>query len=649
MGKRTTKLRLYDNFKGFQKTGRDRTQSFEYLMQAIEAHQDESAIGLVTRDPKLVLGKDHRGTVLTWCAYHGSSRALIETIYSLIPKNKRQNYANKTSGILSDLLGSREKDAFFIAFYKGHYETAMAIADDYRNRGHDRIGYYGIAQLLSYFTNMHLCKEPDQAIHHFQMFESLLPILEQVIEGHKALSFDRSRLTATEQSFYKNFIARFNLSNLSFLESAQLSEALKQKFSHVFIRYHDTRDMVREFSDLFLGATLLHEMRLPSESREDFYRFLQNQFLSYATDEIRTVANDYFAQSSLRRLLGLSASWHINGNGIPNKLRPLSVGYHWHSLLADAAPLAVPDIKKDGEQLVIRCLTSTHALKEESRVLGHCVGRFAYDKDCAAAKCHIFSIRSVNEHGDETILATLQIKKNGDGRYSFADREARVTHKLNEHDTPQEWAASEWFLSDLNKGRFPLNSVLGEIVKPQPPTCEKLPQSVRAIGFHPTPEAIEALFQEYNHKHMRRAAIARDESGRVSFDMDVSKNRFIPDVTFTTSGGQEITVGYQDLTAELFLAATGLRDKIHDIIRTHYPERAAKLEPVWAEQPNAEALWRKVEAAKQRAKYAHNFEQAHPEPSGARFAGRHANGPLPRIHQPVHGGRTGDEQELSVA
>ncbi len=175
------------------------------------------------------------------------------------------------------------------------------------------------------------------------------------------------------------------------------------------------------------------------------------------------------------------------------------------------------------------------------------------------------------------------------------------------------------------------------------------PQSVRAIGFHPTAEAIEALFQEYNHKHMRRAAIAQDDSGRVSFYMDVRKNRFIPDVTFTTADGRDITVGYQDLNAELFLAATGLREELHTIIRKHYPERAAILEPVWAEQPNAEELWCEIKAAKQRAKYAHNFQQAHPEPSGARIAGRHANAPLPRIHQPVHGGRTGFEREISIA
>lgn len=211
--------------------------------------------------------------------------------------------------------------------------------------------------------------------------------------------------------------------------------------------------------------------------------------------------------------IGLDDCWHHPGISIPREEFPLLADRTWHAL--------VPTPCQASNGLSLRSLTSTHDLKEESRMLDHCVGQSTeYDSKCCKEdhddRSHILSIFSEHD-GIKKSLSTLEVKlvpldeaEPADTRVGDTTWCLRVLqHYGHGNSSPPPQALKAWseIQDGIRAGKIAVitdNDSLGETAesKAHRPNCAPIEY---ICGYSITPESVRHKFDLF--RMSERAAI----------------------------------------------------------------------------------------------------------------------------------------------
>ncbi len=248
----------------------------------------------------------------------------------------------------------------------------------------------------------------------------------------------------------------------------------------------DIKDMVRQFADSVLLPRLLLEAGVTQPKR--FKRFDEDR-LSELSDRLMPLAAQlFFTNKRLDEIVAMSDEWHIPGNAIPDKLRPLRGG-KWQPLISDTeTPFTHQDADGKDHSLVIRALSSQEALSRESHCLKHCVGDGGYSSTCMEGQIHTLSVQTK----EGMPLATAEVSLTNDPGNLLHVEQFRGMN----NDTPPKPAqeAFDWFRKELADGRIhllkPAQGKWGKIKQDNEP-----PPLLQRIGFEPTRANIEKCLE----------------------------------------------------------------------------------------------------------------------------------------------------------
>jgi len=299
------------------------------------------------------------------------------------------------------------------------------------------------------------------------------------------------------------------------------------------------------------------------------------------------------AMARLLHPMRLSRSWHHPGITIPAELRPLRINRTWRAILPQ--PWHDP-----GTGLSVVCLSDSDSLTQESEMLYHCVGYGGYDERCCLpeeTRSHIFSIRDAEGHALSTVETTYK-----DGQFIVKQ------HAGKDNATPPPQARQAWdsFTQALEtQPNLLTKEPLGEVRQDQ---LETVPRIWRSIGFKPSWENIDRIFDEYRMPYRRASiptkgrrmvyddlvtpdgyklphhfisgyALADDRNVPIPGSFRQQRNDFPP-----REAGQHI-VDLRDLDAQSWLRATGLMEEIHKFIKENAMPLASPMRESQSEQP----------------------------------------------------------------
>jgi hypothetical protein len=274
----------------------------------------------------------------------------------------------------------------------------------------------------------------------------------------------------------------------------------------------------------------------------------------HLASELRDIVRDVLIEGrSVDKIIGLSAAWHDQRVVFPDALAPIVARGEWHAL--DPQKVRV---FPDHPEISIHNLTTSEELKREGKTMKHCVGGSAYTTKALAGNAHIFSVRE----GDE-ILSTIEVRWNGQALDI-------VQNRGPENKIPDERAqqAGEWLKQQFDTKQIQAGVKFGETAESK--ALNSRPSILRTIGFEVTQENINRAFEEYCHNKLRR--------GR-EYDPKTEKLDGISKRTELITGNYDSAYGgvaYRDLSANVWMEASGLRDKIWEAssLKRLYEKRA---------------------------------------------------------------------------
>jgi hypothetical protein len=153
-------------------------------------------------------------------------------------------------------------------------------------------------------------------------------------------------------------------------------------------------------------------------------------------------AGEVFASMRVDELLRVNTRWHeaireFDENGLGSAGAEGDSGrVSWPALL--------PEHHAGGRQFVE--LTDSDQLREEGRIMRHCVGTYA--SRCLFSSCHVFSLRS--KKGER--LSTLEVAIDADGSGGFTPRIVEHRALLNRVPSAECMSAARQFLGQLESG-----------------------------------------------------------------------------------------------------------------------------------------------------------------------------------------------------
>ena len=120
-------------------------------------------------------------------------------------------------------------------------------------------------------------------------------------------------------------------------------------------------DVSEEYSYFLLLPSLIKEMKNPDESLSEVIALVKTKYLDKGVyPSIVNLTKRHLTAYPAQVILGLSASWHLDANGIPYTLRPLAPSYTWQPLVKNEEIFMVPrEISGKSHPMIIRNLCSS--------------------------------------------------------------------------------------------------------------------------------------------------------------------------------------------------------------------------------------------------------------------------------------------------
>lgn len=327
-------------------------------------------------------------------------------------------------------------------------------------------------------------------------------------------------------------------------------------------------------------------------------------------DNGRRKPSALFIQDYLRPMR-IAHTWWRHTVALPSSLLPFRNNRKWWPYMQDDF------IASNGYR--VHCLTRSGHLAEMSYALRLCVGRQDYDSRCCNGLSHIFSIStpegkpvSVVELGYRTSPAQQEDEADTATATTYthakpAGNYIELQHEGYDNSAPSHLAknALEEFLRARDRGTVTLYEAMGETLESKIRYYSR-PFLHREIGFVPSKESVEAVYDEYRLNYRRatlgkfndRALVYDDVPGE---DKYIHRNHFIRGYVLVDGEGKPVgkhvltstelhpmpgerILDLRRLDAMSYLRATGLLEKARIYTRLHMPELAAQLEGVWKEQ-----------------------------------------------------------------
>lgn len=330
----------------------------------------------------------------------------------------------------------------------------------------------------------------------------------------------------------------------------------------------DIRDMFEEVSDtLFLPSAQLLSGYPQKHFEKHHNSMLQEAILSVAIETLLQGKN-------IEDILGLSEAWHSPRYDMPLQLRPLAALGEWNAL-SESATLP------SGYRVV--CRTSAKQLLDETRMLGHCVGKGSYAARCLDGDVHILSI--LDRSG--TSISTIDIRIAD----SYAKSRERVVlpggkfsvfiaqHRgRNNGPAPADAQKvfKEW-KKLVEKGKIPIRmeqrGETAESVKRRKSASHSKLEST--VGFPISWENVERVFLHYRGTDQSKGLRGvQFNVGSSQFEDDRRNHLIVGQYHETDTLGNRTgrSVRRENLTLEQWLEATGAKQKLLHIIKTHISE-----------------------------------------------------------------------------
>ncbi len=311
------------------------------------------------------------------------------------------------------------------------------------------------------------------------------------------------------------------------------------------------------------------------------------------------------------RPLRLVRTWQHPPIDFPADLIKINHTRSWKPLL--------PEGFRASNGLTIKSLTSYNDLMDDSKALRHCVGTSAmYVQRCCETKpdsrIHILSLQKNGEHA-----STVDFRLSSYRHYSGAQQSIQVPgtrpaqflhvimHRGKDNcilgkDSPEHQALQE-FLSAvkekkfLKQGNHPPEFTLQTDQNKLGETSfsrQKISQHdvfARFCGYTPTPEALEKCFYEYKETD-RAASSGKHGNDTLKYDKVVLKESSTAGMDYEADshfidGTTQNNIRYRYMNVQGWLKATGLMERIHEVIKQEFPMAPKAQAATWAQQAAA--------------------------------------------------------------
>lgn len=333
---------------------------------------------------------------------------------------------------------------------------------------------------------------------------------------------------------------------------------------------------------------------------------------SFGKSQKGVSSHDFHA--AITRLQQLSNTWHHPAISFPAALQPVKGQFQWHPLWHGPVTLS--------NGLSAICLTSSLDLKEESRMLNHCVGRSNYyaQKCCHTShdeRSHIISLRD----GSGQPISTLELKivptsSSPNTNASQASPQIVVIQhhgQNNENPPTQAKEALKELLGRIESRTIPIDfDRLGQTTENAEQQKMHTPLSL-ACGYHPSQPMIDACFDEYRMPY-RRASIKHNSrqlrySDEQAEDGFTHKPHFISGFVLVNAQGQplalpesnptalptpkrgETVVDLRSLDVQSWLRVNGIFNAAQQEVKKLFKKEALDaLQAAWDQQSNTSSL-----------------------------------------------------------